>query len=585
MPGAMDSLVSGMMYPLRHGLPSLSELVTMPREKQTGFALVAGGRKNFPLLIMKPVSPWYYVYYPLRVSKLHTNVRHTALPWVPFPPSGVFIGAVLLAGFLRRLAGWIRRWWILRKIPQPKGGNFLLGNALQMLRDIPWDLTAKWAKENNGLAYFRVIDKLCITTDHPEVIKRIFQSRFENYGKDLEWSYNEFIRILGSGLVTAGGDHWKDQRRRMSPVLKTNCLQWVVEIADQATRRLMSKLDAVADSPGGTIDIEEEFRLLTLQVIGMAALTLPPEECDRVFPELYLPVMEENNRRVLRPWRSSNPLLPAFWQHRSRMAQLDQYLTGHIRQRWAEMQRSGPPVSFDRADFLTQILAFLYTHEDDHKRRLTKEEETQVCYELKTFLLAGHETSAAMLTWSTYELSLNPQLREKVAAETAQFIPYALKGEKLPDKNDVDKMAFTHGVLKEALRKYSVVPVVTRIVHDDDVLLDHVVPKGTYVMCMVQGIHQHHWKKPQAFLPERFLPGGEYDQFEENIRPFMFIPFIAGPRNCLGQWLALLEARVVLGLLASKYTFETVNPKAGERHRFVVPVGPRNGMEVKVRTK
>ncbi|CAG9467343.1 unnamed protein product [Pedinophyceae sp. YPF-701] len=485
----------------------------------------------------------------------------------------------VLANVITNVAAWTRRWWVLRKIPAPAGGNFLLGNVLQMLSGVPWDLTALWAKQAGGLARFRVLDKQCVTTDSPEALKRMFQSRFENYGKDLGWTYNEFIQILGTGLVTAGGQLWRDQRRRMSPVFKEDILQRIVDIAFDSTERLAKKLDPIAKE-GGTLDIEQEFRLLTLQVIGKAAMNLPPEECDRVFPELYLPVMEENNRRVLRPWRSWNPFLPDFWLHRSRMAELNRYLIAHIKRRWAALQKNPTPPD-EEWDILTHLLATMMKKGE----RLDSAAITQTCYELKTFLLAGHETSAAMLTWSTYELAAAPELRERVAAEAREHIPGALlsgAAPASPNKNDVDNMAYGLGVLKESLRKYSVVPVVTRLVLEDDEVLGHVIPKGTYVMCVVQGVHHHHWPEPQRFKPERFLPGGEYDQFDEKIRDFMFVPFIAGPRNCLGQYLALLEARVVMGMLADRYVFSTTRKDAGERHPVTIPVGPKHGMEVKV---
>lgn len=154
---------------------------------------------------------------------------------------------------------------------------------------------------------------------------------------------------------------------------------------------------------------------------------------------------------------------------------------------------------------------------------------------------------------------------------------------------------------QESLRKYSVVPVVTRRVAADDTICGHHIPKDTYLACCLQAVHNS-WRQPESWRPERFLPGGEYDGFKEDIRPFMvpflasagaligpsclqcpcrtactlrckcrclkgvprqgsgggadcmrmplqFVPFIQGPRNCLGQYFALLEARIVLGLL------------------------------------
>ena len=95
-----------------------------------------------------------------------------------------------------------------------------------------------------------------------------------------------------------------------------------------------------------------------------------------------------------------------------------------------------------------------------------------------------------------------------------------------------------------------------------------------------QGTHEL-YKDPLKFDPHRFLPGGEYDQFDEVIRPFMFVPFIQGPRNCLGQHLALLEGRVVLSLLLKRFRFKPVR-SGPAKPRGVIPVCPEGGMRVYV---
>ncbi len=170
----------------------------------------------------------------------------------------------------------------------------------------------------------------------------------------------------------------------------------------------------------------------------------------------------------------------------------------------------------------------------------------------------------------------------------------------------------------------SIVPVVTRTLAQDDELCGYKVPKGTMIACLLQvGPHtpprrhllrtprrdpllllrhgscpptrRHHrspalaaqathnmYKEPRRFLPDRFMPDGEYDQFDESVRLFMFLPFIQGPRNCLGQWMALLEARVVLGMLVARFKFTAARPNQGVRHPTVIPIGPLHGMEMRV---
>lgn len=133
---------------------------------------------------------------------------------------------------------------------------------------------------------------------------------------------------------------------------------------------------------------------------------------------------------------------------------------------------------------------------------------------------------------------------------------------------------------QEALRKYSVVPIVTRETTRDVSLgpqKEYLVPKGTRMMILIQGVHHRRdlWPEPLAFQPDRFL---------EQPRPFHFLPFIDGPRNCLGQHLALLEAKVVLATLCQRFTFAAAGGEAaGKKHPSMVPVIPDDpGLMVRV---
>jgi len=481
------------------------------------------------------------------------------------------------------LARMLRPW--LRLAPAPSGfWEPLTGNALEMVKGIynwdettgaAWDVLQRWCRESKergeGVFRFRVMDRLCVGSSDWRALKRIYQTRFHIYQKDLEWSFKEFLGILGGGIVTSHGDKWRQQRKFMTPVLKERILEMVPRVSQAAFERLRGKLDGEV---GRAVEMEEEFRLLTLQVIGDVLLSVPPEECNQVFPEIYLPVMEEANRRVLAPWRRYLFFLPAFWRYERRLAQLNAYLTRIIRQRWADLEagRSGDPGH--EANFLTQLILELRARGHSYDA----ETEVQLCDEMKTLLLAGHETSAAMLTFATHELFSDPALLARVREEADRWLP---PGGGVPSREQVDRLELTHAVLKETLRKWSVVPVITRWASEDDELLGKRVPRGTFVMLSIKEVHHGYWQEPAAFRPERFLPGGEYERFPDDQRPFMFIPFSAGPRNCLGQYLSLMEARIVLARLAQAYTL-TPDPAPVKTCNLVIPVATDDGLRFTV---
>ena len=282
------------------------------------------------------------------------------------------------------------------------------------------------------------------------------------------------------------------------------------------------------------------------------------QESDETFAHMYLPIVEEGNLRTWSPERMYIPS-PAWFKFRSAVKRLDDYVSSLIEKRWA--LRLSEAVAGDtsrKQDVLDKCLGAIRV--EDWNAGAIK----QIRDEVKTFVLAGHETSASMLTWSLYELVKNPQYLKMVRAEATKVYAshqsladdnsgrYTVTG--LPKRSELDGgLLFTECSLRESLRKYSVVPTVVRVAAEDTHLGDdYFIPKGTTLMINMQGVHHNPniWPEPLAYKPERFL---------EEIKPYTFLPFIEGPRMCLGQFLSLLESKVrvcsfrQLGLILSLF--------------------------------
>eukprot|EP00887_Chlorella_sp_A99_P007491 scaffold2.g7491.t1 len=557
--------------------------------------------------------------------------------------------AYLLIALFSSMSRWVAVALRSTHIPSAPGGSLLLGHVLQLFPsgdNCAWERMLDWVRDQPGMVKFRILHRTGLVVNDAHALKRVFQTRQRMYDKDLDFSYGPFLPILGTGLVTANGAAWQKQRLLMAPALRIDMLDAIIPIAKRAVDRLCKRLEFYRGT-GEPVDMQHEFHLLTLQIIGEAILSLDPQECDRVFPHLYIPVMEESNARVLSPWRKLYPT--TAWTYNKKVRALNSYLLDIIRTRHALHVAGGPPKN---GDILDRVIANILVRFAgaracgprgrvrwggawEQGERWGAATETQLCYEIKTFLLAGHETSAAMLCWALYELSLAPERLAKLRAEAAPVFgdkarpgrgggrarggarggarpaaplsagraggaaptpPHSLarspaRGpcyvraqEAEPTRQQVDDMVYTLSALKESLRKYSVVPVVTRNLTADDELCGMLVPKGTWIICHIEGVHQQ-YKAPQEWRPERFMPGGEYDSFDEDIRPYMFLPFIQGPRNCLGQYFSLLESRVILGVLSQRFTFTPVDPASqGRTHPHVVPIGPVNGMRIQPQT-
>ena len=207
-----------------------------------------------------------------------------ALAGVPKSPvalvSLLVVGAVcsyLGVRFIAALATFFRLQAGLAAIPMAPGGNFLLGHVVPLLTCVrrnkgAWDVMEEWLDSVGPIVKYRILNTWGVIVRDPPATKRIFQNAFKIYEKDLELSYRPFLPILGTGLVTADGQLWQDQRKLMGPALRVEVLDDVIAITHRAVDRLSAKLAQHAGS-GKPVDIEDEFRLLTLQIIGEAVLS------------------------------------------------------------------------------------------------------------------------------------------------------------------------------------------------------------------------------------------------------------------------------------------------------------------------
>ena len=202
------------------------------------------------------------------------------------------LAAYLITGLLQAIITFVRTSRGLAGVPTAPDSSWLLGNALALARNSPWEkMNEGVLAEPAGIIKVRALNTYLVIVGSPQGIKQIFQTKQRDYGKDVRLSYQHFLNILGagptSGLVTAEGEHWRRQRTLMGQTLRTDILDTVIGIGKRAADRLSQKLEGHRAS-AKVIDMEEEFRLLTLQVIGEAMLSLPPDECDQVCKHLVL---------------------------------------------------------------------------------------------------------------------------------------------------------------------------------------------------------------------------------------------------------------------------------------------------------
>lgn len=217
-------------------------------------------------------------------TDLHHNLAWLQDRWLVILVAAV--SAYLVSNTIQAILSWIRTSTALADIPSGPEGNWLLGDMIPLATNSPWEKMTEWVlAEKSGIIKVHVLNTYLVIVGSPQGLKQIFQTKQRDYPKDAKLSYHNFLNILGSGpvsgLVTAEGEHWRKQRTTMGPTLRTDIIDSVIGIGYRAADRLSQKLEKIRGT-GEVTDMEEEFRLLTLQVIGEALLSLAPEECDRV---------------------------------------------------------------------------------------------------------------------------------------------------------------------------------------------------------------------------------------------------------------------------------------------------------------
>jgi cytochrome P450 len=219
-------------------------------------------------------------------------------------------------------------------------------------------------------------------------------------------------------------------------------------------------------------------------------------------------------------------------------------------------------------DFLDVLL----TAKDDTGQGLTDQE---IRDEVDTFLFEGHDTTASGISWTLYSLARYPEHQKLCQQE----IDEVLADRKTDDIewDDLPKLKYTTMCIKEALRLHTPVPIIMRQTTQDMTIEGHFLPARTMVVIPLYVLHHNTevWEEPEEYRPERFT--------DENIKTkdnFAFVPFSAGPRNCIGQHFALHEMKTAIAKIMRRFTL-SLDPTRSVEHRLVVIVKAENGMYVK----
>jgi cytochrome P450 len=397
---------------------------------------------------------------------------------------------------------------------------------LRQLRNNPAASWGVWHFEEPHVSARTVLGDTAVLSD-PAMIRHVLVDNVQNYPKD-ELQRRVLKPGLGEGLLTAEGETWKRVRRTLAPLFTPRMVDGFAQTMLDRAEKAAERMAAVA--PGEAIDVSAEMTRVTFDILsGTLFSDGIVSDADR-FAEAVTSYFNTVGR--LDPLDAIGapdwiPRLSWFTGRRS-ISFFEEEVTRIVNRRKGEIETGAAP-----HDLLTLLIQ---AADPETGIGLTDEE---VAANIITFIAAGHETTANALGWALFLLAKHPEMRERAEAE-------AVTAERQPLAEWPDRLPFIRAVIEESMRLYPPAATLTRTAVAADVIGDLAIPKGALVVVSPYVVHRHKrlWTNPDLFQPERFMPGRR-----EEIDRFQYLPFGAGPRICIGQRFAMLEAVIALTAL------------------------------------
>ncbi|CAL8170606.1 unnamed protein product [Prunus armeniaca] len=411
----------------------------------------------------------------------------------------------------------------------------------------------KWMNQYGPIYRLAAGPRNFVVVSDPAIAKHVLRN-YGKYEKGLVAEVSEFL--FGSGFAIAEGPLWTARRRAVVPSLHKKYLSVIVDrVFCTCAERLVEKLQP--DALNGTaVNMEDRFSQLTLDVIGLSLFNYNFDSLNAYSPVIdavYTALKEAELRStdLLPYWKVSAfcKIIPRQIKAEKAVSVIRSSVEELIAKCKEIVEAEGERI--DEEEYINDtdpsILRFLLASREEVSSKQLRDD-------LLSMLVAGHETTGSVLTWTLYLLSKNSHSLVKAQEE----VDTVLQGRR-PSYDDIKNLKFLTRCIMESLRLFPHPPVLIRRAQVADVLPgNYKVNAGQDIMISVYNIHHSSevWERAEEFLPERFDLEGSVPN--ETNTDFRFIPFSGGPRKCVGDQFALLEAVVALAIFIQHLNFELV---------------------------
>jgi len=433
-----------------------------------------------------------------------------------------------------------------KRLPWKRSRLPFVGDALDMARE-PLEFLTRLAREKGDVAYFSLLGQDVYLLSHPDAIEEALKGGGDDLRKD------DFTRGLsvgvGQGLLTSEGEFWRRQRKLAQPAFHHHRVRAYAEVMVQHAART-----AASFAGGETRDIHADMMRLTLDIVAETLFGANVGRAAHQISEALDVMMErfQGFSSMIPIWMPT----PGSVRARRALKKLDDVVYGIIADR-----RKNPS---DRGDLLSMLLA------------ATTEEgggmsDRQLRDEIVTLLLAGHETTALTLTYTLHLLARHPDVQQALTAEID-----AVLGQRAATFADLPNLPLADAVVRESMRLYPPAWAIGRGAIRACKIAGVDCKPGTQLWMAQWVVHRDaRWfPEPEAFRPERWR-----EEAAKKLPKFAYFPFGGGPRVCIGNAFAMMEAVLLLVTLAQQVRLSAVDvrpiefsPSVTLRPRGAVPM-------------
>ena len=431
--------------------------------------------------------------------------------------------------------------------PGPKG-SLIMGVMHDFNRDTLGFVTR--CRDYGDVVHTRFLYVHAYFLYNPSDIETLLTTNAKNYRKSQSLRSPFFRRLVGNGLVTSEGDFWRRQRRLAQPAFHRQRISSYGDVMVQYAQRAIASW-----KPGERRNLARDMTRLTLEIVVKTLFNSDvSNDADHVGEILSRLVKPFASQATLK-WILDNRLpTPGHRRYFRDVSEIDRIVFRIIAERRAS--------DYDQGDLLSMLLQA----QDDDGSQMT---DAQLRDEVMTLFLAGHETTALALSWSWYLLATHPHAEQKFHAELDEVL-----GGRAPNVSDLLRLKYTEMIAKEAMRLYPPAYAVGREAIEETEIGGFRVPKGTQLFAF-QWVTQRdarYFDEPEQFKPERW-------ENTEQLPKYAYFPFGGGPRQCIGNYFAMMEIVLLLATIGQRFRF-SLDPDHEVEVLPVLSLRPKTGIKV-----